>query len=40
MLIKGVEGAGGIGLLEIEGQGREEEEVEVGNQERILSGSH
>lgn len=40
MLIKGVEGAGGAELLEIEGQGREEEEVEVGNQERILSGSH
>lgn len=41
MLIKGEEGAGGAELLEIEGQEKEEEEkVEVGKQERILSGSH
>lgn len=40
MLIKGEEGAGGTELLEIEGQEREEEEVEVREQERILSGSH
>lgn len=39
MLIKGEEGAEGTQLLQTEGQEREEEEVEVRNQERILSGS-
>lgn len=40
MLVKGEEGAGGTESSEIEGQEKEEEEVEVKKQERILSGSY
>lgn len=40
MLIEGEEGAGGAELLVIEGQEKEEEKVEVGKKEMILSGSH
>lgn len=40
MPVKGEEGAGGTESLEIEGQEKEEKEVEVEKLERILNGSH